>query len=39
MARHAAALRFARNYIATSPALEQNRALFREAVRLGRAGA
>lgn len=38
-ARRAAALRFARNYIATSPALEQNRALFREAVRLGRAGA
>jgi glycosyltransferase involved in cell wall biosynthesis len=39
MARHAAALRFARNYIAKSPALEQNRALFREAFRLGRGGA
>jgi glycosyltransferase involved in cell wall biosynthesis len=36
-ARHAAALRFARSYIATSPALEQNRALFRAAVELGRA--
>lgn len=29
-ARRGAALRFARRYVATSPALEQNRALFRE---------
>jgi glycosyltransferase involved in cell wall biosynthesis len=35
-ARRAAALRFARNYIATSPALEDNRSLFREAIALGR---
>jgi glycosyltransferase involved in cell wall biosynthesis len=34
-ARHAAAMRFARNYVATSPALEQNRGLFRTAVALG----
>jgi glycosyltransferase involved in cell wall biosynthesis len=34
-ARHAAAIRFARSYIATSPALEQNRALFRTAAALG----
>lgn len=35
-ARRAVALRFARNYIATSPALEQNRALFRAAAELDR---
>lgn len=35
-ARRTVALRFARNYIATSPALEQNRALFRAAAELGR---
>jgi glycosyltransferase involved in cell wall biosynthesis len=38
-ARRAAALRYARHYIATSPALEQNRALFRGAIAGGSANA
>jgi predicted RNase H-like HicB family nuclease len=36
-ARRATAARYAREYLATSPALEQNRTLFRAAAGLGRA--
>ena len=36
-ARRATAASYARDYLATSPALEQNRTLFRAAARLGRA--